>query len=94
MTSSLNFSPASRSNFSASSPMPLKRIWRAARLERPAAQHLCAGLRHGLGSRKICSRDSTEHGPAITTISFPPTSIPLANLTIVPSGRKLLPASL
>src|ERR1700722_5001918 len=32
--------------------MPLKRIWRASRLERPAAQHLCAGLRHGLGSRK------------------------------------------
>ncbi len=43
---------------------------------------------------RICSRDSTEHGPAITTSSSPPTTTPFENLTRVPSGLKPRPASL
>ena len=42
----------------------------------------------------ICSRDSTEQGPAMMTTSSPPTTTPLGNVTFVPSGRKLRPASL
>ena len=33
-------------------------------------------------------------GPAITTTSSPPTTTPFANVIVVPSGRKLRPASL
>ncbi len=35
----------------------------------------------------ICSSDSTEQGPAMSTTSSPPTSTPGASLTTVFSGR-------
>src|SRR5713226_1701368 len=43
---------------------------------------------------RICSADSTAHGPAATTTSGPPMRTPLPTSTTVPSGRKARLASL
>ena len=73
----------------------LEAVGRAARLEGAAAQELARRRpRRCFALVRICSRDSTEQGPAMTTTSLPPTTTPLGKVTMVPSGRKLRPASL
>jgi len=57
---------------------PLKRIRRGARLEGAAAKNAGPCFGDQFGYANSCSRDSTEQGPAMTTILLPPISIPLA----------------
>jgi len=50
----------------------LKGVGRCAGLECTAAQDFCPALATLSAMEKICSRDSTEQGPAATTTSGPP----------------------
>ena len=60
-----------------------------------AAEELAAGLGDLAGAGEdLVAGLSTEQGPAMTVTSVPPTTTPLGKVTVVPSGRKLRPASL
>src|SRR4030095_4663151 len=67
---------------------PLERVGRDGRLVRAGAEGRCAGRARTAHAVVLtwCSY-SSEHGPAITTTSLPPTRTPGAIVTTVCSGR-------
>ena len=70
--------------------MPWKSYGEVRGLNAPPRSNFAPALATASAERIICSSLSTEHGPAITTNSSPPISVPFTRMRVFPLRNSLL----